>query len=207
MILLGVAGFVVIEAIRRIGQPIDVLPGPMLVVAVIGLGVNLVSAWLLHRAQATSLNLRGAYLEVMGDLAGSVAVLVAGVVIALTGFTGADTVASLAIAAVILPRTWLLLRDAVDVLLQAAPRDVDLGEVRRHIEETSGVADAHDLHAWVLTSGMNVVSAHVVVEEGADTARVLDDLCRCLSTDFDFDHSTFQLETADRRRHEGVRHP
>jgi len=179
----------------------------MLVVAVIGLGVNLVSAWLLHRAQSTSLNLRGAYLEVMGDLAGSLAVLVAAVVIALTGFTAADTIASLAIAAVILPRTWFLLRDAVEVLLQAAPRDVDLGEVRRHIVDTPGVADAHDLHAWVLTSGMNVVSAHVVVENGADPSRVLDDLCRCLSTDFDFDHSTFQLETADRRRHEGVRHP
>jgi cobalt-zinc-cadmium efflux system protein len=207
MILLGVAGFVVVEALRRIGEPPDILPGPMLAVAAIGLVVNLISVWLLHRAQAMSLNLRGAYLEVIGDLVGSLAVLGAGALIVLTGFTAADSLASLAIAAFIVPRAWSLLREAVDVLLQAAPRDVDLDEVRRHIVDTPGVADAHDLHAWVLTSGMNVVSAHVVVEEGTEPARILDDLCRCLSTDFDFDHSTFQLETADRRRHEGVRHP
>ena len=146
--------------------------------------------------------MRGAYLEVLGDLAGSVAVIVAAVVIAATGWTGADIVASVVIGVMILPRTFSLLRDATDVLLEATPRGVDMDHVRRHILEAPGVVDCHDLHAWTITSGVNVVSAHVVLEEGADPALALDALCACLADDFDIEHSTFQLETADRRRME-----
>jgi cobalt-zinc-cadmium efflux system protein len=178
----------------------------MLAIAIVGLAANAVGLYLLRDAQHTSLNMRGAYLEVMGDLAGSVAVVVAAAVIALTGWRQADAIASAAIALLILPRTWRLLKDAVDILLEATPKDIDLAAVRTHILEADGVADVHDLHAWTITSGMNVVSAHVVLTEGADPPRVLDELCRCLSGDFDIEHSTFQLETADRRRLEERAH-
>ncbi len=133
--------------------------------------------------------------------------MAAAAAIALTGFVRADAVASAAVGLLILPRTWGLLREAVDILLQAAPREVDPAEVRRHILGTPGVVDAHDLHVWTLTSGVHVVSAHVVLAEGADPARVLDELCSCPAGDFDVEHSTFQLETQDRRRLERAVHP
>jgi len=128
---------------------------------------------------------------------GAAAVLVAGIVVATTGFLAADAIASLVIGALILPRTWHLLRDSVDVLLEATPKDVDLQEVRKHILEAPGVEATHDLHAWTITSGMNVVSAHVVVGPDANPGAILDHLGLCLSDDFDIDHSTFQLETAE----------
>jgi cobalt-zinc-cadmium efflux system protein len=178
----------------------------MLAVALVGLAANALSLWLLRNAQRTSLNVRGAYLEVFGDFVASAAVIVAAVVIAVTGWTPADTIASLAIAILILPRTLRLLRDATDVLLEATPRDVDLDHVRRHILDAPGVVDCHDLHAWTITSGMNVLSAHVVLGQEANPTLVLDELCRCLADDFDIEHSTFQLETEDRRRLEERSH-
>lgn len=207
VLLFGVAAYILFEAYQRFSQPPDVLGLPMLAIAATGLVVNLVSMRLLTAGAQASLNLRGAYLEVLGDLLGSVAVLVAGLVILATGWTPADPVASVVIALLILPRTWSLLREAVDVLLQATPKGVDLDEVRAHLLRAEGVADAHDLHAWALTSGMNVVSAHVIIEPNADAASVLDEICACLSDDFDMEHSTIQLETTDRRRLEEVSHP
>jgi cobalt-zinc-cadmium efflux system protein len=206
VLLFGVAAIVVIEAIRRIGNPPDIAPGLMLAVALVGLAANALSLWLLRNAQRTSLNVRGAYLEVFGDFVASAAVILAAVVIAVTGWTPADTIASLAIAILILPRTLRLLRDATDVLLEATPRDVDLDHVRRHILDAPGVVDCHDLHAWTITSGMNVLSAHVVLGQEANPTLVLDELCRCLADDFDIEHSTFQLETEDRRRLEERSH-
>jgi cobalt-zinc-cadmium efflux system protein len=199
-LLFGVAAFILFEAWRRLSEPLDITPGLMLAVALVGLGANAVSLYLLRDAQRQSLNMRGAYLEVLGDFAGSAAVIVAAIVIALTGWTQADAVASALIAVLILPRTFALLREATDVLLEATPRGVDMGHVRQHILDAPGVIDCHDLHAWTITSGMNVISAHVILAEGADGARALDALCACLSDDFDIEHSTFQLETADRRR-------
>jgi cobalt-zinc-cadmium efflux system protein len=207
VILFGVAIYVLIEAWQRLREPPEISSGPMLGVAVAGMVANALSLGLLRRAQSESLNMRGAYLEVLGDLLGSAAVVVAAIVIALTGFEAADAIASALIGLMIVPRTWRLLRDAVDVLLEATPRDVDLDEVRTHVLEAEGVVDAHDLHVWTITSGMNVVSAHVVLNEGADPATVLDHLCACLSADFDIEHSTFQLETRDRRRLEEASHP
>jgi cobalt-zinc-cadmium efflux system protein len=206
VLLLGVSGAVLFEAWRRLSSPPDITSGLMLAVASAGLAANSASMWLLKEAQGKSLNMRGAYLEVLGDLLGSVAVVVAAIVIALTGFRRADPIASAIIGLLILPRTWSLLRQAVDVLLEATPENVDLGEVRRHILETAGVADVHDLHAWTITSGMNVVSAHVVLDEKADPPVVLDRLCECLSGDFDIEHSTFQLESQDRKRVEEASH-
>jgi cobalt-zinc-cadmium efflux system protein len=206
VLLFGVSGFILFEAWRRLSEPPEIATGLMLAVALVGLAANAVSLFLLRKAQGESLNMRGAYLEIMGDFAGSVAVIVAAIVIAMTGWMAADAVASAVIGLLIIPRTWRLLRDATDVLLEATPKGVDMDEVRRHIVEAHGVEDVHDLHAWTITSGMNVVSAHVVLEPGADAPAVLDELCRCLSGDFDIEHSTFQLESADRRRLEEAPH-
>ena len=206
MLLFAVAAFVLVEAWRRWNAPPEVSSGLMLAVAVIGLLANGVSLFVLRDAQRESLPLRGAYLEVLGDLVGSAAVIVAALVIAATGRVGADAIASVFIGLLILPRTWSLLKEAVDVLLEASPKGMDLGEVRSHILEAPGVADVHDLHAWTITSGVNVVSAHVVLEPDASPPAVLDYLCGCLSGDFDIEHSTFQLETSDRRRLETAHH-
>ena len=207
VILFVVAAVILVEALGRIGSPPEVLAGPMLAIAAMGLVVNVVAIRLLHAGAQRSLNLRGAYLEVLGDMFGSVAVLVAGIVILVTGWTPIDTIASVLVALLIVPRTWSLLREATDVLLQATPRGVDLGEVRTHLLGAAGVVDIHDLHAWTLTSGKHVVSAHVVIEAAADPPSVLDELCRCLSDDFDFEHSTIQLESIDRQRLEQGGHP
>jgi cobalt-zinc-cadmium efflux system protein len=203
MLLFAVGIWVLIEAGRRFQNPPEIQSGLMLAVAVVGLIANVVSARLLMEGQRVSLNMRGAYLDVLGDLLGSAAVIIAAVVITVTGDEIADPIASVVI---VLPRTWRLLREAVDVLLEATPKDVDLDEVRRHILETAGVDDVHDLHAWTITSGMNVVSAHVVTAEGANSTEILDRLGTCLSGDFDIEHSTFQLEPFDRRRIEEVTH-
>lgn len=197
VLLLVIVAVVAIEAVRRLASPPDIQPGLVMVVAAGALVANLVSARLLAGGRRESLNIRGAYLEVLGDLLGSAAVLGSGVVVALTGWHQADALASLVVAALIVPRTGVLLRDSVDVLLEATPHGVDLDEVRRHILGAPGVTDVHDLHAWTITSGMNVVSAHVVLASDARPGDVLDHLCVCLSDDFDVDHSTFQLETPE----------
>lgn len=197
LLLFGVAAFVLYEGWRRLSDPAEVASGLMLAVATLGLAANGISLYLLRDAQGHSLNMRGAYLEVMGDLAGSVAVIVAALVIALTGWTPADAIASVVIGLLIVPRTWGLLREALDVLLEATPKGINLDVVRAHILEAPGVAGVHDLHAWTITSGMNVVSAHVVMTDDAKTGDILDHLGMCLSDDFDVKHSTFQLETPE----------
>ncbi len=206
VLLFGVAAFILFEAWQRLSAPPEVASGLMLAVALLGLGANGVSLYLLRHAQQESLNMRGAYLEVLGDFAGSAAVVAAAVVIAATGWGQADAVASVVIALLILPRTFALLREATDILLEATPKGIDMDHVRQHILDAPGVIDCHDLHAWTITSGMNVVSAHVIVSDGADPAVTLNALCECLSDDFDIAHSTFQLETADRRRLEERSH-
>ncbi len=207
VLLFGVGGYVLAEAVHRLVSPPAVSGGPMVVFALIGLAGNTVSLLLLWRAQARSLTARSAFLEVLGDLLGAAGVLLAAVVIVTTGFRRADPVASLLIGALIVPRTWKLLRAAVDVLLEATPRGVDMAAVRRHILEVPGVVDCHDLHAWTITSGMNVLSAHVVVADGVDGPPVLDRLGECLAHHFDIEHSTFQLEPSTHLEHERSMHP
>ena len=203
LLLLGVSLFILYEATRRLSSPPDIDSGLVTVVAAAALAANLVSVKLLAQGRGKSLTMRGAYLEVLGDLLGAAAVLVAGLVILMTGFRAADALASLLIGILILPRTWSLLRDSLDVLLEATPKGVDLAEVRRHILEAPGVEAVHDLHAWTITSGMDVVSAHVVVRPDANAGAILDHLGLCLSDDFDLDHSTFQLESAEHVLWEG----
>ncbi len=210
LLLLAVAAYVLVEAARRIGDPPEIASGLVLAVGVVGLAVNLVSLAVLHQGHGESLNLRGAYLEVLADALGSVAVIVAALVMAITGWTHADTVASLAIGVLVLPRAWSLLREALDVLLEAAPRGVDLAHVREHILGVDGVVGVHDLHAWTITSGSPVLSAHVVVTDEALAAghggRVLDALCECLGAHFDMEHCTFQLESPSHAGHEAPVH-
>jgi cobalt-zinc-cadmium efflux system protein len=210
VLLLGLAVAVAVEAVRRLTDPPPIEAGTVLVVGALGLVANAVGLALLARGQSESLNVRGAFLEVLGDTFGSLAVLVAAAVVALTGQERADPVASLIIAALIVPRAVKLLRDTGEVLLEGTPRGVDLAEVRKHMLAQPGVVDVHDLHAWTITSGVPVLSAHVTVEGPVLTAAceggVLDRLHDCLRHDFDVEHSTFQLEPAGHRGHEGADH-
>jgi cobalt-zinc-cadmium efflux system protein len=210
-LLLGaLAVWIVVEAVRRWGDPPQVSTGLMLAVAAVGGVANLVCLLVLRDAQRESLNVRGAYLEVLGDLLGSVAVLVAGVVIAVTGYRRADAIASVLIGVLVLPRAWALLRTVIDVLLEATPRDVDLDAVREHMRGVRGVVDVHDLHAWTITSGVPALSAHVVVDDECialgRSGEVLAALGRCLAGHFDLEHCTFQLEPVGHRVHELSQH-
>jgi cobalt-zinc-cadmium efflux system protein len=202
ILLLTITIVLVLEAVERLFRPPDVEPTIVVVVAALALAANLVSLRLLAPGRHESLTVRGAYLEVAGDLLGATAVLVSGLLVLSIGWLQADAVASLVVAALIVPRTVSLLRDSIDVLLEATPKGVDLDEVRAHILRATGVADVHDLHAWTITSGMNVVSAHVVLTPDGQPGDVLDELGRCLADDFDVNHSTFQLETPDHVRWE-----
>jgi cobalt-zinc-cadmium efflux system protein len=206
VLLFAIAAYVLVEAARRLSEPPEIAATPMILVAAAALLGNALSAWVMRAGRQQSLNMRAAYLEVVNDMLGAAAVLIAGVVIAVTGFGAADALASGLIGLLILPRTWSLLREAVDILLEATPRGVDMDEVRRHVLEAPGVRAVHDLHAWTITSGMNVVSAHVIIDETARPAEVLDHLCRCLESQFDIEHSTFQVEAEDRTPREDAAH-
>ncbi|MFD6833266.1 cation diffusion facilitator family transporter [Streptomyces diastaticus] len=207
LLLLGVGGYVVYEAVERFFFAPAETSGPLaLAFGAVGLLANLISLSLLMRGQRESLNVRGAFLEVAADALGSVAVILSALVIMATGWHAADPIASLLIGAMIVPRTLRLLRETLDILLEAAPKDVDMAEVRRHMEELPGVVGVHDLHAWTITSGMPVLSAHVVVEadhlDAAAHEKLLHELQECLGGHFDVEHCTFQLEPSGHAPHE-----
>ena len=204
----GIAVFVAIEGVSRLIEPGEatVLGTPMLLVAIAGLIANLAALLVLRGASKESIGMRGAYLEVLGDLFGSVAAIIAAVVILLSGFVQADAIASLVIAALIVPRAISLLRDVFHVLTESVPTGTDVESIRTHILGTDGVIDVHDVHVWAITSGAPVFSAHVVVSAelfaSGGTGRLLDDLSGCLAAHFDVEHSTFQLEPAEHASHE-----
>lgn len=206
LLLLGVGGYILFEAVDRLINPTDVPGGMTVVFGLIGMVANVISLALLMRGQKESLNVRGAFLEVLSDALGSLAVVVSALVIMATGWTQADPIASLVIGLMIVPRTLKLLREALDILLEAAPKDVDMDEVRAHIMALPGVVDLHDLHVWTITSGMPVLSAHVVVDQSAlETGgheKMLHDLQGCLGEHFDVEHCTFQLEPSGHAEHE-----
>ncbi|MET7982973.1 MULTISPECIES: cation diffusion facilitator family transporter [unclassified Streptomyces] len=206
LLLLVVGGYVLVEAIQRFITPADTHGGLTIAFGVFGLVANMVSLTLLMRGQKDSLNVRGAFLEVAADALGSVAVIVAAVVIMTTGWQAADPIASIAIALMIVPRTWKLLQETLEVLLEAAPKGVDMAEVRAHILALDGVEEVHDLHAWTITSGMPVLSAHVVVSTDVLNAigheKILHELQGCLGIHFDVEHCTFQLEPSGHAEHE-----
>jgi len=211
-ILIVLAVVVGTEGIRRLLEPAEaeVQGGLMLVVAIVGLVANAIAMWVLSSAQKESINVRGAYLEVMGDMIGSLAVIIAAIIIVTTGWMPADAIASLAIAVFIIPRAIGLLREVFSVLAQSVPRDTHVREIREHILRTDGVLDVHDIHVWQLTRGAPVFTAHVVV--GAEmltdgrSAALLEELQGCLAAHFDVEHSTFQLEPAGFTEPEHARH-
>ncbi|MEU5092595.1 cation diffusion facilitator family transporter [Streptomyces sp. NPDC021356] len=206
LLLLGVGGYVLYEAVQRFVAPAGTHGGLMIVFGLIGLVANSVSLTLLMRGQRESLNVRGAFLEVAADAVGSLAVMISAAVILLTGWQAADPIASLAIGLLIVPRTVKLLRETLDVLLEAAPKNVDMDEVRAHVLALDGVEDVHDLHAWTITSGLPVLSAHVVVSTEVLSAigheKLLHELQGCLGHHFDVEHCTFQLEPGGHAEHE-----
>lgn len=194
ILLSGVAVYVFIEAVRRFGDPPEVLVGPMLAVAVLGLLVNVAAFALLRTGARESINLRGAYLEVLGDLLGSVGVITAALLIAVTDWWWADPLVAVAIGAFILPRTWRLGRAAVRILVQAAPEHLQVTAVHDRLAAVPGVAGVHDLHVWTLTSGMEIASAHLTMDQDAEIGNVLATARTALRQDFQIEHATLQIE-------------
>jgi cobalt-zinc-cadmium efflux system protein len=194
ILLFGVAGYVLIEAVGRISDP-PAVPGlPVILAATAGLVANIVSFSVLRAGAKESLNVRGAYLEVLADLIGSVGVLISGALTLLTGWRYADPIIGVAIGLFVLPRTWTLARRALRILFQHAPQGVDVGAINAELAALPGVADVHDLHVWTLTSGMEVASAHLTLAPPAQQSDVLTEAQNLLSTRYSIEHATLQVE-------------
>jgi cobalt-zinc-cadmium efflux system protein len=199
LLMLGTAVYVAVEAVSRIGAGAGVEAGPMLVVGVLGLAVNVVALLLLRGGAGESLNVKGAYLEVVADAAGSVGVIVAGALVAATGNAIWDTVVALAIGAFVAVRAVVLGRQVLAVLAQHVPADLDVDEVARDLTAVEGVRDVHDLHLWTLTSGMHVATAHLVATDAGDLAGILEEARQVLRDDHGVVHATLQVEPASSR--------
>ena len=208
--LLVVSGVIAIEAVQRLLDPPETEGLPVLVVALVGIAVNLVATVVLARANRSSLNIEGAYRHILTDLYGFIGTVVAAIVILTTGYTRADAIASLVVVALMLHAAWGLLRESGIVLLEAAPDSTDLDEIRSHLVTEPHVHDVHDLHVWTVTSGLPTLSAHIVVDDSCFTdghaPQLLDQLQACLTGHFDVEHSTFQLEPASHAAHEHGTH-
>ncbi|MBT1621205.1 cation diffusion facilitator family transporter [Curtobacterium flaccumfaciens pv. oortii] len=211
-VLLAVGLFVLVEGIQRLVTPPEIPSAGLLIFGVIGLAGNLVSILVLASGRGANLNLRAAFLEVVNDALGSVGVIIAAIVIAITGWGGADAIAAILIGVLILPRAFVLLRDAVNVLLETTPAGLDLDDVRTHLEALEHVEAVHDLHASQIASGLPILTAHVTVTgdcfRDGHAPEILDQLQACVAEHFDVsvEHSTFQLEPATHRDHEHTPH-
>ncbi len=210
IILLIVSALVTFESARRLIDPGNVGGLTVVVVASIGVAVNVVAAWVLARANRSSLNVEGAFQHIVTDVYGFIVTVIAGVVLLVTGFERADAVASLFVVALMLRASWGLLRASGRVLLEAAPEGVDLDDIRSHLLETDHVSDVHDLHAWTVTSDLPALSAHIVVDDSCfcdgHAPQILDQIQACVAGHFDVEHSTFQLEPAGHLAHEEGTH-
>ena len=194
VLLVGVAGYVVLEAIQRVGEPADVLTTPMLVVAVAGLVINAIGWRLLRPGAQDSINIRGAYFEVIADMAGSIGVIVAALIMITTGWRHADTLFAALIGLFIIPRAWNLGKQALRVLVQAAPVEFDLDALRDELLGLEWVVDVHDLHVWTLTSEMDVATVHLMIKEGGDSHATLDRARSILQGNYGIAHATLQVE-------------
>lgn len=206
VVLFLMSFFILYEAYQRFREPPEVASLPMLGVAAVGLVVNLIGIWLLHRSSGESLNMKGAYLEVVSDLLGSVGVIVAAGVMWATEWYYADPIFGVAIGLFILPRTWGLMRQAVDVLLEATPAHIDLTELEKAVLGIEGVASVHDVHVWTITSGIDALSAHVVLAAGVEQPvadEVAERAAAVLKEKFGIGHTTIQVERTDRKAGEG----
>src|SRR5580700_1819435 len=208
--LLVVAALVTYDAVSRLVHPSHVDGAVLIVVAAVGVVVNLAATLTMARANRQSLNVEGAYRHILTDLYGLAGTLIAGVVIVVWGFDRADAIASLVVVLLMLKAAVQLLRPALHILLEATPEDIDLEEVRRHLLELQEVSSVHDLHVWTLTSSLPILTAHVVVTDdcisGGEIGRVLDHLQGCLAGHFDVEHSTLQLEAIGHIDHESGGH-
>lgn len=194
VVLLGISIYVLFEAYRRFQDPPEVQSKSMLIVAGIGLLVNIVGMMILRKDSEGSLNMKGAYFEVLSDMLTSVGVMIAGIIMLTTGWYYADPLISAAIGLLIFPRTWRLLKEAINVLLEGTPNDVDIHELRKSLEQTQGVKNVHDLHVWSLTSSVNAMSAHIVKEETYPQNQLLKTLKDQTVENFKINHTTFQIE-------------
>lgn len=194
VVLLGISVYVLYEAYQRFQNPPEVKSGSMLFVAGIGLVVNIIGMMILRKDSEGSLNMKGAYFEVLSDMLTSIGVMIAGVIMLTTGWYYADPLISAAIGLLIFPRTWRLLKEAVNVLLEGTPNDVNIHELRKTLEETEGVKNIHDLHVWSLTSGVNAMSAHVVRDKVTGNNSLLKRLTEVTTENFKISHTTFQIE-------------
>ncbi len=211
-VLLAVGLFVFVEGVQRLFAPPEIASGELIIFGAIGLAANIASLLVLSGSRTGNLNLRAAFLEVLNDALGSVAVIVGAVVIMLTGFTQADAIAAMLIGALIIPRTLKLLKETIDVLLESTPAGLNLDDVREHILQLPHVAGVHDLHASQVATGLPVISAHVVVRDecfqDGHAPQILDSLQACVADHFNvaIDHSTFQLEPVSHQEHEQALH-
>lgn len=196
LLLFGVAGYVLYEAVQRFSSPSIVPSTPLLITASLGLVVNIISYRLLSAGSKESLNLKGASLEVLADLIGSIGVIVGALIIMFTGWTFVDPIIGVGIGIFILPRTWFLMRQALRILLEVAPKGMDIDKLKADINAIPGVADLHDLHVWTITSGMESASGHVVVKQNYDSTTVLTGVLSLLRTDYHIAHATIQVEPA-----------
>lgn len=208
--LLVVGMLVLFEGVRRLIDPPAVEGVPLVVVALVGVAVNVVATWVLAKANRSSLNVEGAFQHILTDLYGFIGAAIAGALVITTGWRRSDPIASLVVVVLVLRAAWGLLRASGHVLLEGTPEAVDLDDVRRHLRELPEVLAVHDLHAWTLTSDLPALSAHVVITDACladgSMARVLDHLQHCLANHFDVEHSTFQLEAAGHADHEPGTH-
>ncbi|MDP3208593.1 MAG: cation diffusion facilitator family transporter [Rhodoglobus sp.] len=194
ILLFAVAGYVLFEAIQRFNQPPDIPGIPLMVTAVIGLVINLISFRLLTAGSKESLNVKGAYLEVMADLLGSLGVIAAAIILLTTGWAYADPIIGVGIGLFILPRTFKLTRQALRILLEVAPPEIDMNAVRADVLSVDGVEEIHDLHVWTITSGMESASGHIVLSDSAEYGPVLDAVLAVLRDKHHIDHATIQCE-------------
>lgn len=194
VVLLGISLYVLYEAYQRFQNPPAVQSKTMLIVAGIGLVVNIIGMMILRKDSEGSLNMKGAYFEVLSDMLTSIGVMIAGVIMLTTGWYYADPIISAAIGLLIFPRTWRLLKEAVNVLLEGTPKDVDIHQLRKSLEEVQGVKDVHDLHVWSLTSSVNAMSAHIVKDQGTVQNLLLKNLTEAVTQNFKISHTTFQIE-------------
>jgi len=198
LLLFAVAFYILYEAYQRLQAPAEIQSTGMLVIAVLGLIVNLISMRLLSAASGESLNVKGAYLEVWSDMLGSIGVIIAAVVIMFTGWGWVDSIVAAAIGFWVLPRTWTLLKESMNVLLQGVPDGVDIDQVEQAVRAIPGVKDVHDLHIWALTSGKNVLSSHLVADATVGTEQqILSQVTEMLHEQFDISHVTLQVEGED----------
>ena len=205
VVLFFISFYILYEAYYRFKSPPEVASLPMMMIAVVGLGVNLAGLWILRSGAKESLNVQGAFLEVVSDALGSIGVIIAGLIMLLTGWYYADPIFSVLIGLFILPRTWKLLMQAVNVLLEGTPAHINLAAVEQEILKVRGVEKVHDLHVWTITSGIEALSTHIVLAEGCeprDGDRILEQLAAVLKEKFAIDHSTIQIEKSSRHAKE-----